>query len=131
MKLSSFLLAFLLLFQGTYWNMDDISRIGTLIEHAKFHADAHGDNFLVFLSKHYGELQKEHNENHEEERSQHDNLPFPNHSCVLILADMGSLTVNYSLSNTIITFNSPQNFYYQDNYASLSCFEIFEPPRLT
>ena len=54
MKISSFLMALLILFQGTFWNMDDVSRIGVLIEHAKFHADAHGDNFFVFLSKHYG-----------------------------------------------------------------------------
>lgn len=129
MKLSSFLLALLLLFQGTYWNMDDVSRIGVLIEHAKFHADAYGDNFLVFLSKHYGELQKEHDEQHQEEKSEHESLPFHNHSCFLVIADLSSLTTSYYISNSVVNNNTPQNFHYQENYASLACFEIFEPPR--
>lgn len=130
MKLSSFFLALLLLFQGTFWNMDDVTRMGTLIEHAKFHADAYGDNFLVFLSKHYGELQAEHNEQHKEERPQHESLPFQTHSCVLIIADLTCLAQNYTLTNILINNNTPQNFHYQENYASLACFDIFEPPRL-
>ena len=129
MKLSSFLLAFLLLFQGTYWNMDDVSRMGRLIEHAKFHADTYGDSFIVFLSKHYGELQEEHNNQHQEERSEHEGLPFQNHSCVLVVADLTFLTADYSMSNAVANSNTPQNFHYQENYASLSSFDIFQPPR--
>lgn len=131
MKLASFFLALLLLFQGTYWNMDDISRMGVLIEHAKLHSDAYGDNFWVFLSKHYGELQKEHDSNDHTGQSQHEDLPFQSNSCVLILANLTCLSANYTLTNTLANNTAPQNFHYQDNYASLDCFDIFEPPRLT
>lgn len=131
MKISSFFMALLFLFQGTYWNMDDISRIGVLIEHARYHADAYGDNFMVFLSKHYGELQQEHDEKHQEERSEHEGLPFQNHCCVLVVADLTGLATPYTLTNSSANNDAIQNFHYQDNYASLACFEIFEPPRLT
>ncbi|MBT8320126.1 MAG: hypothetical protein KJO90_00500 [Eudoraea sp.] len=129
-RLSSILLAFLVLLQSSFWDMDDVSRMGSLIEHAKFHADAYGDNFLVFLSKHYGELQKEHDREHQEEKSQHESLPYQNHSCVLVVADLSGQDNTYTLQNSIISTNAPQNFHYLENYASLADFEIFEPPRL-
>jgi hypothetical protein len=131
MKISAFFLSLLFLLQGTYWNMDDISRIGVLMEHAQFHADAYGDSFFVFLSKHYGELQEDHNEMHDEEKSQHERLPFQGKCCVLVVADLPILAVNHSLPNTSVNCNASRNFHYQDNYASLSCFEIFQPPRMT
>ena len=129
-RIHSILLALLVLLQSSFWNLDDVSRMGALIEHAKFHADAYGDNFVVFLSKHYGELQQEHDKQHQEEKSEHENLPFQNQSCVLVVADLSRLGNAFTLPNSVMNTNTPQNFYYLENYASLADFEIFEPPRL-
>lgn len=130
MKLSSFFLAFLLLFQGTFWNMDDVTRMGALIEHAQFHADAYGDSFLDFLSKHYGELQKEHDGKHQEEQSPHDDLPFQHQSFVLVVADLNCMTARYTPPYSVVNDNTSQDFHYQNNYASLACFDIFQPPKI-
>ena len=131
MRISSGFLALLVLFQSSFWNLDDVSRMDALIEHAKFHAEAYGDNFVVFLSKHYGELQQEHDKQHQEEQSEHENLPFQTYSSVLVVADLCRLANIFALTNAVVNKNGPQHFYYQENYASLADFEIFQPPRLT
>ncbi|MCX2720125.1 hypothetical protein [Lentiprolixibacter aurantiacus] len=130
MKLSSFFLALLLLFQGMFWNLEDASRIGVLIEHAKFHSEAYGDSFMEFLSKHYGEFHQEQDQRHQEEQSQHENLPLQNHSYVLVVADITYMTTHYPLQHSVAGNNTLPNFHYQINYASLTCSEIFQPPRL-
>ena len=131
MRLLSCLLAFLLLIQGTYWNMEDVSRLGVLLEHAKFHADQYGDNFVVFLSKHYGDLQEEHHQQHQEERSEHDDLPFQQQSCIPVLADLSCFDNAFSLQSAVVNCSTTLNFHYEDHYAFLSKFDIFQPPRHT
>ncbi len=81
MKLLSVLSAFLILFQSLNIGLGDLSRIDEFLEHASFHNEEYGDSLLVFISKHYGELKAEHEEQHQEEQEQHQNLPFQNQSC--------------------------------------------------
>ncbi len=129
MKLLSFLLAILLLFQGAQWNIEDVSRMGALLEHAKFHADEYGDNFFVFLSKHYGDLQEEHHQQHQEERSEHERLPFQQHSYIPVLAHLYCVNHTFSLQSEAVKGNTLLDFHYEDHYAFLSKFDIFQPPR--
>ena len=65
---------------------DDIVQLDELIEHAQFHSEQYGDNMIVFLSKHYGELKADHQRDHQEEKKDHEKLPFnhssTSHTCV-------------------------------------------------
>lgn len=111
----------------------DIAQFDEFIEHAKFHSEEHGDNILVFISKHYGELKADHQENHQEEESEHEKLPF-NHSS-------GSHTLN-SIMFVFDTFKNElqipdfttvaeSNFYYQIPTSNLHQKGLFQPPRIS
>ncbi|MGA1226809.1 MAG: hypothetical protein ACO3VF_06130 [Tamlana sp.] len=41
-------------------NIEDISKLNALIEHASYHKEMYGDNFFQFLSEHYGSDIKSH-----------------------------------------------------------------------
>ncbi len=104
-------------------------QLGELMEHASFHAETYGDDFVIFLSKHYGELKEQHNREHKEERKDHEQLPF-NHQCG-----------NHSFTGTVfyvtdyvphaspIISDTTAFFFYGKNYSSLSESNIFQPPR--
>ena len=128
-KLLSLLLSCLILIQSIDIEINDITRMGDLMEHAKFHADKYGDNLLVFLSKHYGELKEQHHKDHQEEKKNHEELPFKHQcNCASALA----IVMNTSLPE----LNSPQaseswvaNFYYKTITSSLHTEGQFQPPR--
>ncbi len=128
-RISSLLLAFLVLLQSSFWDLQDISRIDSLVEHARFHSENYGDNFLLFLSKHYGDLQQEHQNEHQEERSKHEELPFQHQSCVPLMADIACFTNEYTPLKSLVFTDSVLNFGYLENYAFITKFDIFQPPR--
>lgn len=128
-RIPSILLAFLVLLQSSFWDMEDISRIDSLVEHARFHSENYGDNFLLFLSKHYGDLQAEHENEHQEEKSPHEELPFQHQSCVPLMADLACFSNNFTPLKTLVVTDTVLNFRYLENYAFISKFDIFQPPR--
>ncbi len=128
-KFISISIAFLTLFQSFGLHVDDIAQIDEFVEHAKFHSEEYGDNVLVFISKHYGELKASHNKEHQEEKDDHEQLPFQNHS------HMGSLVVfNTSpFHAALITPTLPEfrkaNFHYQAPSSSSHTMGLLQPPR--
>ncbi|MBT8179418.1 MAG: hypothetical protein KJO94_01170 [Eudoraea sp.] len=128
-RIPSILLAFLVLLQSSFWDMQDIYRIDSLVEHARFHSENYGDNFLLFISKHYGDLQQEHENEHQEEQSQHEELPFQHQSCVPLLADLACFSNSFTPIKSLAVTDAVLNFRYLENYASISKFDIFQPPR--
>ena len=114
---------------GVHYN--DIIQLDELIEHAQFHSEQYGDNMLVFLSKHYGELKVDHQRDHQEEKKDHEKLPFnhsASHTCV---ADVIINTFKAELNDIeILDLNSP-NFYYQPPSSSLHSEGILQPPRIS
>ena len=62
-KFVSIAASFLILIQSFNICISDLVDLSELIEHAKFHSEKYGDNLFVFLSKHYGELEADHNKN--------------------------------------------------------------------
>ena len=103
--------------------------MGALMEHAQYHADEYGDNFFVFLSKHYGDLQEEHNQKHQEEKPEHESLPFQQFTCIPALADLSCLNQIFSLQSALVRGSKQLNFHYEEHYVFLSKFDIFQPPR--
>jgi len=128
-RMISIWLSVTLLFQSGNFGLDDVLRIGELIEHAKFHSDQYGDNFFTFLSKHYGSLKKDHEEHHKEEQKDHERLPFNHSSCThsvtLFVIDYHEIPLKKpeSLKDT------DANFFYKDHYSFTNQSQVFQPPR--
>lgn len=128
-KLIAIVLSGFILIQSFHLGAKDFLQIDELIEHAQFHKQEHGDNFFVFISKHYGELKAEHSKNHQEEQSDHEQLPFQfqgNNSVII-----ASLPFNNCNSVNIVEAisTSESNFYYLNLYSSLHEKELLQPPR--
>lgn len=130
-KVLSLMLSVLLLLQSANPDMGDMLQISDLMEHARFHSEKYGDSFLTFLSKHYGALEQDHKKTHQEEQSQHEELPFNHQACnhpALVFVLTGKPLPSMRSVNLA---TSPSNFFYQDSSSSFEQFEIFQPPRLT
>jgi hypothetical protein len=128
-KLFAISLSALLLIQSFNIGTDDIMQLDELIEHAQFHEQEYGDDFFVFISKHYGELKAEHSKNHQEEQNEHEQLPFQcqGHAATVI----AFLSENQnSYSNDIeILDTTESNFHYLNLYSSLHDKELLQPPK--
>ncbi len=129
-KLLSILLSGLILIQSSDIDFSDIAKMGELMEHAHFHTDKYGDNNFVFHSKHYGELKEQHNKEHQEEKIDHEKLPFQHQcNCTSVVAIV--------INSTHSELNSPQtweswaaDFYYEAPTSSLHTEGPFHPPQL-
>ena len=128
-KLFSILLSSVILLQSFGMHVDDLVQIDEFIEHAQFHSAQYGDNVLVFISKHYGELKEAHDQEHQEEREDHEQLPFRHHSHFMSVID-------FTLHTGVPDFNSLDfsefrtfNFYYRASLSTLHLDGILQPPR--
>ena len=125
----SIALSFLVLFQSFNLKLNNLAHIDELLEHAEFHAEKYGDNFLVFISKHYGELQEEHSQKNQEENKEHEELPFTHHCCSHLFTAYVINKIQIPTLKACPMVDFTTNFYYLDNYASFEKFDIFQPPK--
>lgn len=130
-KVVSLFFSTIILVQSFNIHFSDIVELDELVEHAQFHASEYGDNFFVFLSKHYGELKADHNQKHQEEREDHERLPFQ-HQCqsALLSAFVINQTADYPLDIDVVV-NRDSNYFYQASYHSLAQEGLLQPPRRT
>ena len=128
-KLFSISLSFLVLFQSFNLDLADLTHIDELLVHAQFHSEKYGDTFLVFISKHYGELQKEHLQDQEGEQKEHEELPFNHHCCshVFTAYVLNKTQIPELKTEQIADYTA--NFHYLDSYSSFEIFDIFQPPK--
>ncbi len=128
-KLTSIAVSLLILVQSFNIHFSDIVELDELVEHAQFHAEEYGDNFFVFISKHYGELKAEHSQKHKEEQQEHEQLPFQ-HQCqtASLSAFVLYKVADYPLEVDLV-IDLESNYYYQNSYHSLAQEELFQPPR--
>lgn len=130
-RLIAIAISFLMLFQSLNIHVKDLLELDTLMEHYEFHAEEYGDNFVVFLSKHYGELKAEHSERHQQEQEQQGNeeLPFQ-HNChslsLIVIFPNGAF--DYSTRPETVR-SATDNFYYTATYTSLWVDGPFQPPK--
>lgn len=132
MKIVSVLASLLLLIQSFNLCIDDLINFQALIEHANFHSQKYGDNIVVFFSKHYGELEADHNENHAEEKSEHEKLPLQhqvhfNSLSLFVVKDF----LYVPMGENVISLHSQDSFYYCPMYSNFEKEGPFQPPRLT
>ncbi|XLS30286.1 hypothetical protein ACJD0Z_05510 [Flavobacteriaceae bacterium M23B6Z8] len=125
-------MSILLLLQSSNIHFIDLTRVDEFIAHAQFHKDQYGDTIMVFISKHYGDLKKDHSQLHQEEKSDHEQLPFE-HNCQQVATTSAFVLNNFQTSLKITFFKVTQeaNFYYQAASSSLHSSGILQPPRFS
>ena len=130
-KLFSISLSFVILLQSFGFHITDAVQIADFIEHSQFHSEQYGDNVFVFISKHYGELKANHDKEHQEEKEDHEQLPFQHqyHS---------SSSMVFIFNTQKLEFKTPEfsecnthNFHYKAPSSSLHLEGLFQPPRLS
>ncbi|MDG1571263.1 hypothetical protein OZ410_02985 [Robiginitalea sp. M366] len=129
-RLWSFLLSTVMLLQGLHWSLPDLAQLDDLLEHARYHKETFGDNFLTFVSKHYGDQKADHSQKHQEEQEQHDQLPFQHAlhagACpVFLMKNPGFVLTPQEDPDT----ESLRNFYYLLTGSAGYQTGIFQPPR--
>jgi hypothetical protein len=131
-RLISILLSSLLLLQSLHLSAEDLVQLDELLEHATYHREAFGDSFLTFLDKHYGSQKADHDKNQQEEKHDHEQLPFqqlPNQLLSHTLFFMGQRFV----------WDSPQErkesqshqYHYLLQSSGIFSGGVFQPPRLS
>ena len=127
-KLFSIFISSFILVQSFNIHIGDVLKLNELVEHAEFHKNKYGDGFLIYISKHYGDLKQAHKKQHQEEEKKHSHTPI-NHDC------SSQLQVSFLLIKNSFTIEIPQlvekstNFYYQDRFSAFEKQRIFQPPK--
>ncbi len=125
-KLLAIFYASLILFQSFNISFEDVSRLSALIEHASYHQETYGDSFADFLSEHYGQDAHQHENDH----SEHENLPFKHHQ------NCSHIQVSFTLQNLDFIAESqpfieiPFNFFYKESSSLFEKPSVFQPPKL-
>jgi len=126
-KLFAILFSGLILVQSFNLNLEDLSKMHVLLEHASFHQETYGDSFVDFITEHYTNNNLENNEDHDE----HSELPFKkdHQTCHHANTSFTISQLNFELNNKLF-IEVLFDFCYRD---SLSLFEkssIFQPPQI-
>ena len=130
-KLFSITLSIIILLQSIGITIHDIAQIDDFIEHANYHNEQYGDNVLVFISKHYGDLKATHEREHHEEKQEHEQLPFHHQSHVCFIS---AFILNNQIEVIdVVEFSDykSHDFIYQEPSSSLIKETPFQPPRLS
>ncbi|MBO0331105.1 hypothetical protein [[Muricauda] lutisoli] len=122
-------ISLLILLQSANIHFKDLVELGQLVEHYQFHNEEYGDSFMVFVSKHYGELKASHSEKHQEEQKEHEKLPFQHQTqCAQALVFVLGVD-NFVGSRSEIPIASKGNFHYQISYSHIWGDDPFQPPK--
>lgn len=128
-KLFSITLSLLLLLQSFNTDLVDVAQLDDFLAHAQFHKQKYGDNLLVFISKHYGELKTQHSAEHREEQGDHEDLPFNHQTCSHFSFAFVIYGADFSVPKTPPVADTASNFFYQESYCQIEDSDIFQPPR--
>ncbi len=128
-QIVSILLSVVLLAQGISFNSGELEKMDTLLEHAKFHKEKYGDNFAVFIDKHYGNQKDKHLSEHQEERQEHQDLPFQQSVPLMIQTAILSDASISGLASAVVATLQTKKYFYEQLHASLLVEEILQPPR--
>lgn len=130
-KLISISISLVILMQNFGIGLNDISQLETFVEHAQFHSEQYGDNVFVFISRHYGELKENHSKEHQEEKEDHEQLPFSHNNCSHF-----SSVIAFIISTNKEEFKTPEisefkvhNFFYKAPKSSLHKLGLIQPPQ--
>ena len=124
------MLSLLLLLQSAHVSLADLAGLDELMEHARYHQQEFGDNFLTFLSKHYGDQKADHSQKHQEEKQQHEQLPFQQ---LAHLMGVNAFMLRQPVLELVLPLDPsgdsrPDFYYFRPAYSGFQS-GIFQPPR--
>ncbi|PTX59759.1 hypothetical protein C8N46_10869 [Kordia periserrulae] len=130
MKIITISLSFLIFSQSVGFSVKDVLQIGDFFEHAQYHNEQYGDSLLEFISKHYGVLKTEHEQEHQEEREKHEKLPFQQ---TLQVGATAFILQSVEIQIKSIDFSELRDvqFHYLQSDSSLHSQKHLQPPRLS
>ena len=123
-KIGAFILSFTILFQSFNFEIDDVYKLPTLINHITCHIE-NGDSFGNFIDLHYGNDKKSHQEKHKE----HKDLPFKHQhsdSHVQLIYVMSSSNFDFNFSET--RFENGK-FTYKNLFSNQYINNFLQPPQ--
>lgn len=128
-KIIAIFLIFSVLSSNYNFGLKDILQLKGMLEHIDLHSEKYGDNLVQFLSKHYGNQKQEHHQNHTEEHSDHERLPFNQQSSAQFQI------VTFLHQNQFPDLKLPpvkdktSNFIYKESRSAYQAPDFFQPPR--
>ncbi len=125
----SILLSFVILVQGFGLHVNDIAQLDEFIEHAEYHSEQYGDNVIVFISKHYGELKADHEKENQDEKEDHDQLPFQHQSHMSASTAFIISPQIEEIKTTDFSEFKTNNFHYQASSSSCYLEGLLQPPK--
>lgn len=116
--------------QSAHITPADLTGLDELMEHASYHQQQFGDNFVTFLSKHYGDQKEDHSQKHQEEKPQHEQLPFQQlaHLMCLNASMLRQPALELVLPLDLADDTHPNFYYFRPGYSGFQS-GIFQPPR--
>ncbi|MCR9265513.1 MAG: hypothetical protein NXH86_15265 [Flavobacteriaceae bacterium] len=129
LRLFAISLSSLIFMQSINLHFNDLVELDELVEHYQFHSDEYGDNFLIFISKHYGAQKNTHSQQHQEEQQEHEELPFQHQtqcSQLLVFVEDHKPILE---SRSEVPVATSDNFHYQMSYSTIWGDGPFQPPK--
>ena len=119
----------LIFLQSINIHFNDLVELDELVEHYQYHSEEYGDDFLVFVSKHYGKQKADHTQKHQEEKEDHEKLPFQHQSqCSQLLVFVLDAKTGLE-TRSEIPLTTSGNFHYQISYSTIWGDSPFQPPK--
>lgn len=124
-KIAAIILSFIILFQSLSFEIQDVIKIPTLVNHISCHLND-GDNLADFFEMHYGNQSDVHKSDHNE----HKELPFKHQH----------LDSHFQLAFVVCFQQYPfqiiepipenNNFNYNESLTTLVVHSVFQPPKI-
>ncbi|MCF6181354.1 hypothetical protein [Lutibacter sp.] len=121
------ILSFTILFQSFNFQLEDITKIPTLVNHIADHFE-NGDSFMDFISMHYGSQYEIHKTKHKE----HQKLPLKQYLLDLHFQVYISVYTKNLVVNSFKEINLDKKVYaYTELSSNFLLTKIFQPPKHT
>ena len=123
-KISVIILSFTILIQSFNFELTDVNKISTLVDHITTHVET-GDSFADFISMHYGSKLSTHKNEHKEHRE----LPFKHEHLEAHFQYVYTLiSEDIFVSFEDITFKE-NKFVYNEPTSNSFVNNVFQPPQ--
>lgn len=129
MKLLAFILTLVIFSQSLMIHVSDILAMEELVEHYQFHQEEYGDDFFNFLSKHYGNDKKSHSDSHQDEKKEHENLPFQHANHQVVNTVFFHEVMTMSITPIIIPESDKKVVKNESLKNKLLISGVFQPPK--
>ena len=84
---------------------------------------------MVFISKHYGELKSDHEKQNNEEKEDHEQLPFQYHSNMVSSTLFTLDSFKTELNGSYFSDFKKHNFFYKNSTSTIHIEGLFQPPQ--